>query len=174
MDFTEILSNVWTWIAGIAGTVSIGTLIGFFTALINSAKQRKIAKAYYDSVEKLVGETTSEGIKQVKSISFSHDIQPLVESKLQKVYEYSVKVVEKELALVKSQYAHLVSVVEALAKYFDNSIGVSEEAKEGLKKALEEAKESVAETQPVESKAVVEEPKSSAKEEKVAETKASR
>ena len=174
MDFTEILSNVWTWIAGAVGTVSIGTLIGLITALINSAKQRKVAQAYYDSVERLVREATGAGIDKVKSISFSHDIQPLVESKLQLVYEYSVKLLTKKLAEVENQYAHLVSVVEALAKYFDNSIGVSEEAKEGLKKALEEAKSSVAETQPVESKAVVEEPKSSAETKKVAETKASR
>ena len=121
-----------------------------------------------------LGTLVSYIVALVKSMSFKHDIQPIVESELKKVYEYSVAVCEKEIDVVKGQYARILGVLEALSKYFDNSIGVSEEAKEELKSAIAEAKEDAEILEPVESTPIVEEPKEQPKETKVATTKASR
>ena len=103
----------------------------------------------------MVGNATQAGINQIKNITFKNDIQPLVESELKKVYEYSIAVLETSLKAVKGQYGHVIDVLEALAKYFDNSIGVSEDAKAELKEAIEEAKNSLEETEPVESEVVI-------------------
>lgn len=151
MEFTEIFSNVWTWIAGVIGMIGVPTITGIIAAFSAMARQRKITQNYYDSVENLVDKATNAGIDRIKNITFKNDIQPLVESELKKVYEYSIAVLETSLKAVQGQYGHVVEVLEALSKYFDNSIGVSDEAKAELKQAIEEAKNQATVTEPVES-----------------------
>lgn len=172
MDFTEILNQAWVWVTSIVGSVSLSTILAFIFALVNSSKLKKALGEF--RAEQIAELATDKGIDKIKSMSFKHDIQPIVESELKKVYEYSVAVLETELKVVKGQYAHLVSVVEALAKYFDNSIGVSEEAKEELKSAIAEAKADAEQYEPVDSTPVIEEAKQEIKETKVATAKASR
>ena len=155
MEFTEIFSNVWTWIVGVIGMIGVPTITGIIAAFSAMARQHKITQNYYDSVENLVGNATQAGINQIKNITFKNDIQPLVESELKKVYEYSIAVLETSLKAVQGQYGHVVDVLEALAKYFDNSIGVSEDAKAELKEAIEEAKNSLVSAEPVESEVVI-------------------
>lgn len=172
MDFTELLNQAWVWITSIVGSIGLGTLVSYIVALVNSSRLKKALAQF--KAEQIAQLATDKGIDKIKSMSFKHDIQPIVESELKKVYEYSVAVCEKEIDVVKGQYARILGVLEALSKYFDNSIGVSEEAKEELKSAIAEAKEDAEILEPVESTPIVEEPKEQPKETKVATTKASR
>lgn len=158
MDWTQLLNSAYTWIVGLVGSVGIGTLVGCVVGLINSRKQHKIAQAYYDSVEKLVNDSYNAGIDRIKNVTFNHDIQPLVKSELEKVNEYATSFVKEELDCVKLQYTKFVNIIEALAKYFDNSIGVSEEAKEALKQAINDAKQFAEISIPVESSVTIENP----------------
>jgi hypothetical protein len=134
----EILNSIWVWILSILGGVSITTILTFVIriTLTNSFK-KTIAKI---DVEKIAEKATDKGVAKVKKISFTHNIQPIVESELVKINEKSTEVLRKELADVQKKYDNLIVIMEKLSAYFDNSIGVAEEKKVDLRNAIANAK----------------------------------
>lgn len=138
----DILNQIWQAVApylagisvsGIISAVIYGCLKGAFNKTISKLNVEKIVN---DATEKSV----EKGIDKVKKISYEQSIQPLVESELKKIDEYAAKEFKKELEEVKDSYEKLLNVLEKLSAYFDNSIGVSEESKAELHKAIDEAK----------------------------------
>lgn len=138
----DVLNQIWQAVApylagisvsGIISAVIYGCLKGAFNKTISKLNVEKIVN---DATEKSV----EKGIDKVKKISYEQSIQPLVESELKKIDEYAAKEFKKELEEVKGSYDKLLVVLEKLASYFDNSIGVSEESKAELHKAIEDAK----------------------------------
>ena len=139
----EILNEIWVWIVSALGGVSLaGVISAAIYGCLKGAFSKTISKI---NVEKIAKDATEKGIDKVKAVSFSHSIQPLVESELKKINEMSVEVVKKELNEVKAEYKTLINIVKKLSAYFDNSIGVSDTAKQELKQAIAEA-----ENEPVE------------------------
>ena len=139
----EILNEIWVWIVSALGGVSLaGVISAAIYGCLKGAFSKTISKI---DVEKIAKDATNKGIDKVKAVSFSHSIQPLVESELKKINEMSVEVVKKELNEVKAEYKTLINIVKKLSAYFDNSIGVSDTAKQELKQAIAEA-----ENEPVE------------------------
>ena len=139
----EILNEIWVWIVSALGGVSLaGVISAAIYGCLKGAFSKTISKI---DVEKIAKDATNKGIDKVKAVSFSHSIQPLVESELKKINEMSVEVVKKELNEVKAEYRTLINIVKKLSAYFDNSIGVSDTAKQELKQAIAEA-----ENEPVE------------------------
>ena len=139
----EILNEIWVWIVSALGGVSLaGVISAAIYGCLKGAFSKTISKI---NVEKIAKDATDKGIDKVKAVSFSHSIQPLVESELKKINEMSVEVVKKELNEVKAEYKTLINIVKKLSAYFDNSIGVSDTAKQELKQAIAEA-----ENEPVE------------------------
>lgn len=139
----EILNEIWVWIVSALGGVSLaGVISAAIYGCLKGAFSKTISKI---NVEKIAKDATDKGIDKVKAVSFSHSIQPLVESELKKINEMSVEVVKKELNEVKAEYRTLINIVKKLSAYFDNSIGVSDTAKQELKQAIAEA-----ENEPVE------------------------
>lgn len=134
----EILNQIWQVIAPYFTGV---TIAGLFSAVIygclKGAFSRTISKI---NVEKIADQATTKGVERVKKVTFTHSIQPLVESEMKKVSEETSKMFKKELEEVKANYNNLVAVLEKLSAYFDGSIGVSEQAKAELKQALADAK----------------------------------
>ena len=139
----EILNEIWVWIVSALGGVSLaGVISAAIYGCLKGAFSKTISKI---DVEKIAKDATNKGIDKVKAVSFSHSIQPLVESELKKINEMSVEVVKKELNEVKAEYRTLINIIKKLSAYFDNSIGVSDTAKQELKQAIAEA-----ENEPVE------------------------
>lgn len=139
----EILNEIWVWIVSALGGVSLaGVISAAIYGCLKGAFSKTISKI---DVEKIAKDATDKGIDKVKAVSFSHSIQPLVESELKKINEMSVEVVKKELNEVKAEYRTLINIIKKLSAYFDNSIGVSDTAKQELKQAIAEA-----ENEPVE------------------------
>lgn len=133
----EILNEIWVWIVSALGGVSLaGVISAAIYGCLKGAFSKTISKI---NVEKIAKDATEKGIDKVKAVSFSHSIQPLVESELKKINEMSVEVVKKELNEVKAEYKTLINIVKKLSAYFDNSIGVSDTAKQELKQAIAEA-----------------------------------
>ena len=133
----EILNEIWVWIVSALGGVSLaGVISAAIYGCLKGAFSKTISKI---NVEKIADEATEKGIEKVKNVSFSHSIQPIVESEHKKINEYSVEVVQKELAEVKAEYKTLIDIIKKLSAYFDNSIGVSETAKQELKQAIAQA-----------------------------------
>ena len=139
----EILNEIWVWIVSALGGVSLaGVISAAIYGCLKGAFSKTISKI---DVEKIAKDATNKGIDKIKAVSFSHSIQPLVESELKKINEMSVEVVKKELNEVKAEYRTLINIIKKLSAYFDNSIGVSDTAKQELKQAIAEA-----ENEPVE------------------------
>lgn len=134
----EILSQIWIWIGTALGGVSLaGIITSIIYGCLNGAFNKTISKI---NVQEIADQATEKGIEKVKKVSFSHTIQPLVESELKKINEHYVDVLKVYMEDVAKKYDNLVSVLEKLSAYFDNSIGVNETAKQELKQALAEAK----------------------------------
>ena len=135
----EFFSQVWVWIITALGGISLSAIISaIIYGCLKGAFNKTISKI---NVEKIADKATDKGIERVKKIAFTHDIQPLVESKLIEINEKSTEVLKKELAVVSAKYDKVINILDKLACYFDNSIGVSEENKKELKKAIGEARE---------------------------------
>ncbi len=145
----ETLTHIWQLIAPYVAAI-LSTVASVITVVIAFVKSKRSVDSKVDDflkkidLEKLMNETaqcvTEKGIERVKSCSYTTTIQPLVESELQKVTERANTYIHGALANVGESYMKLVAVLEALAAYFDNSIGVSEQAKAALHAAIAAAK----------------------------------
>lgn len=134
----EIFNQIWIWIGTALGGISLaGIISAIIYGSLKGAFNRTIAKI---NVQKIADQATEKGVEKVKKVSFSHTIQPLVESELKKLNEHYVEVLKVYMEDVSKKYDNLILVLEKLSAYFDNSIGVNETAKQELKQALAEAK----------------------------------
>lgn len=133
----EFLNEIWVWIMSAVGGVSLSAIISaIIYGCLKGAFNRTISKI---NVESIADKATEKGVERVKKVSFTHNIQPLVESELKKINEHSVEVLKKELADVQAKYDNVINILDKLACYFDNSIGVAEEKKAELKQAIAKA-----------------------------------
>lgn len=133
----EFLNEIWVWIMSAVGGVSLSAIISaIIYGCLKGAFNKTISKI---NVESIADKATEKGVERVKKVSFTHNIQPLVESELKKVNEHSVEVLKKELADVQAKYDDVINILDKLACYFDNSIGVAEEKKAELKQAIAKA-----------------------------------
>lgn len=133
----EFLNEIWVWIMSAIGGVSLSAIISaIIYGCLKGAFNKTISKI---NVESIADKATEKGVERVKKVSFTHNIQPLVESELKKVNEHSVEILKKELADVQAKYDNVINILDKLACYFDNSIGVAEEKKAELKQAIAKA-----------------------------------
>ena len=133
----EFLNELWVWILSAVGGVSLSAVItAIIYGCLKGAFNKTISKI---NVESIADKATEKGVERVKKVSFTHNIQPIVESELKKINESSVEVLKKELADVQDKYDNVINILEKLACYFDNSIGVADEKKAELKQAIAKA-----------------------------------
>lgn len=155
----EEIANIWNMIAPyVAGGTLGGTILISVILVLRSALCKKIdgVKEHFNSKE--ISQDVSNNIKEeIKNITFEQDIQPLVKSELKKVTEEANEYVKQQLKETQEGYNKLLNCLEKLSAYFDNSIGVSDEAKAELKQAIEEAKVPAEPANTFETKVVVEE-----------------
>lgn len=134
----EILNNIWVLIITLIGKLSLDAiLLAILYGVLRGRIEKSVAKI---NAQKIADDAVEKGIKKVERITFNHNIQPLVESSLEKQNEKSVEVVKDTLAKVDDQYNKVINILEKLGAYFDDSIGVSENAKKELKEAIQDAK----------------------------------
>ena len=133
----EFLNEIWVWIMSAIGGVSLSAIISaIIYGCLKGAFNKTISKI---NVESIADKATEKGIERVKKVSFTHNIQPLVESGLEKVNEKAVETLREELVKLDNKYNNIINILEKQAAYFDNSIGVPEEKKAELKQAIVEA-----------------------------------
>ena len=133
----EILNEIWVWIMSAIGGLSLSAIISsIIYGCLKGAFNKTISKI---NVESIADKATEKGIERVKKVSFTHNIQPLVESGLEKVNEKAVETLREELVKLDNKYNNIINILEKQAAYFDNSIGVPEEKKAELKQAIVEA-----------------------------------
>lgn len=141
----EIISQIWSAIAPYLAGISIGGIVSaVICGCLKGAFNRTINKI---NVEKIAEKATDKGVEKVKTYTFKHSIQPVVESELAKIDERIAKQFKDELAKVQDNYNNIIKVLEKLSAYFDGSIGVSEQAKAELKQALSDAQNETSKAQ---------------------------
>ncbi len=133
----EFLNEIWVWIMSAIGGLSLSAIISsIIYGCLKGAFNKAISKI---NVESIADKATEKGVERVKKVSFTHNIQPLVESGLEKVNEKAVETLREELVKLDNKYNNIINILEKQAAYFDNSIGVPEEKKAELKQAIVEA-----------------------------------
>ena len=133
----EILNNIWVWLVGILSGVSFtGIVAAVIYGCLKGGFNRTLQKI---NIEKIVEGVVNKQMERIKKVSFTQNIQPLVESELLKVYEKTNETVVKELQKTQEKYDKLVNVLEKFYAYFDDSL-VSDSKKQELKEALDTAK----------------------------------
>ena len=149
----EILNEIWVWIVSALGGVSLsGIISAIIYGCLKSGFNKTITKL---NVEQIAETATDKGVERVKEVSFKHSIQPLVESELRKITEEANDYIRKAVTEVKEGYTEILAVLVALAAYFDNSIGVPEEAKAKLQDAILKASKGATSLESVESEEVI-------------------
>lgn len=137
----EIFTQAVVWIGTALGGISLaGIITAILYGCIKGAFNKTISKI---NVQKIADEATEKGVEKVRKVSFTHSIQPLVESKLEKINEKATEVIDKSVQSLNAKFDNVILILERLSAYFDNSIGVSEQAKAELKKAIADAKNEV-------------------------------
>lgn len=155
----ESIQQVWDIIAPYVTGTTIGSIVMIAVTTIIKSAIAKLGKKQ-DEVfsSKVVAKEVSNEMKdEIKNISFEQTIQPLVESELKKVTEAANEYVKQQLKETQEGYNKLLNCLEKLSAYFDNSIGVPDEAKAELKQAIEDAKVPAEPVNTFETKVVVEE-----------------
>lgn len=134
----ETLNAIWQAIYPYVAGVSVtGILSAVIYGCLKGAFSKTISKV---NVEKICEDATSKGIDRVKEVSFKQSIQPLCESELKKITEQANEYMKSYLDEMNRKYDQLIEIIEKLSAYFDNSIGVSDTAKEDLKDSINKAK----------------------------------
>ena len=150
----EILNEIWVWIGSVLGGLTVtGVLSAIIAGTLKGAFNKTISKI---NVEKIAEDATNKGIEKVKKISFEQSLQPIVESELKKVNEAANEYIKKALSDTQKGYDNIIAVLEKFYAYFDDSL-VSENKKQELRQALDEAKNKPVDTQNIKVDEIVEE-----------------
>lgn len=135
----EILKKIIETIAPYFAGITIG---GLFTAIIYGVLKGAFAKTINKiNVDKIASDATEKGLKKIKAVTMKHNIQPILESGLEKVNEKSNEYIDNALSKIYTKLDKIIAIQEKQAEYFDASIGVTDEKKEELHKAIADAKE---------------------------------
>lgn len=130
--------TIWQWILTALGGISITGLVGGIIVICaKGAFSRAINKI---NVEKVVKQVVKAETDKIKDLTFKFSVQPILESGLMKVTENANAYIDEVVRRFEGKQAQMLEVLEKLSAYFDNSIGVSESAKQALKEAIERAK----------------------------------
>lgn len=134
---SETINQIIVWVGTALGGVSVASII---TAIIVGCVKGGFNKAISKiNVEEISERATNKVIEKVKEVSFKQSIEPIAKAELTKITEQANVFIEKAFEKTQEQYNKLLKVVESFAKYFENSVYITEEAKENLRKALKEA-----------------------------------
>ena len=158
------LANIWNMIAPY---VTNGAIWGAIASILGACISRAIKNSrdkttvnlevLQKNLYKEIDDRVTKFEEKLKTVTIEQDITPLVKSELKKVTEEANEYVKQQLKETQEGYDKLLNCLEKLSAYFDNSIGVSDEAKTELKQAIEEAKVPAEPVNTFETKVVVEE-----------------
>lgn len=137
----ELLNTIWGYVLPIGGGLTVGAIIVAIALPILKGSVTKIISRL--NVEEIEKKAVERGVEQVKNISFTQNIQPLVKSELVKVTEAVTAELKSNIEKVHNDYISILAIMEKLSAYFDNSIAITDEAKKALKDEIEKAKNAI-------------------------------
>lgn len=138
----EILAKIWGYALPIGSGVTIGAIVVFIAYICIKAMLKKFATKYNLSSkeEELISRIADKVIEKLKGTTINGSLEKIAKSELQKITEVNLDLLKEELSQNSAEHYNILLVIEKLASYFDNSIGVGEDKKQELKLAIENAK----------------------------------
>lgn len=141
------INAIWDAIAPYVTGTGIGAIIGgILFACLKGSFEKAIAK--YDKAKE-VDKLLDKGMERIQSVSFSQNIQPLVESEMEKVVSVMNGYIDGTLKSTQNNYKALLEVMVALSEYFNNGYGIPEEVKKKLADAIKKAQDIAKEEQAI-------------------------
>jgi gas vesicle protein len=141
------INSVWDAIAPYVTGTGIGAIIGgILFACLKGAFTKALNKI---DVEKTTEKIIDKSLDKIQSVSFSQNIQPLVEDEMKKVVSAMNYYLASTIKSSENNYKALLEVMVALSKYFENGYGIPEEVKQNLAQAIEKAQEIAKEEQAI-------------------------
>lgn len=154
----EFLNTIWGYVLPIGGGLTVGAIIvAIALPILKGSVTNVVSRLNVEEIEK---KAVERGVEQVKKISFTQNIQPLVKSELVKVTESVTSELQYNIDKLHEDYISILAILEKLSAYFDNSIAITNEAKQALRDEIEKAKNGVLQPDIVK---VVDEPEEPAK-----------
>ena len=138
----EILAKIWNYALPIGTGVTIGAIFTLVAYICIKAMLNKFAtKLNLSSKEQeLISQIADKVIEKLKGTTINGSLEKIAKSELQKITEVNIDLLKQELSQNSAEHYNLILILEKLASYFDNSIGVGEDKKQELKLAIENAK----------------------------------
>ena len=137
----ELLNTIWGYVLPIGGGLTVGAIIVAIALPILKGSATKIVSRL--NIEEIEKKAVERGVEQVKNISFTQNIQPIVKSELVKVTEAVTAELQSNIEKVHNDYISILAIMEKLSAYFDNSIAITDDAKKALKDEIEKAKNAI-------------------------------
>ena len=133
----ENIQKVWNIISPYLAGITIGGIVSaFFYAVFSGSIKAFINKV---NIEKIVDTTVNATMEQIKDVSVSVELKPLVENELKVITKEVNEKVEKELAIYEEKINTLILCFDKLATYFDNSNAIPLETKQDLHNTINQA-----------------------------------
>ena len=133
----ENLQKIWNIISPYLAGITIGGIVSAcFYAIFSGSIKAFINRV---NIEKIVDTTVNSTMEQIKDVSVSVELQPLVENELKVITKEVNEKVETKLALYEQKIDNLIIVVDKLATYFDNSNAIPQETKQDLHDTIKKA-----------------------------------
>ena len=134
-----------------AGTIStaIATIIGIIFKTLITKKLNKI------NLEEIEQKAVESGVEKIKDVAFKCDITPIVESKLVDIEQKALLAVKEQVNTMKVQYANMLEVLKGISAYFDDSYLISQDKKDAVQKAIEDAEKELPKEETIVINAVV-------------------
>ena len=141
------INAIWDAIAPYVTGTGIGAIIGgILFACLKGAFTKAINKI---DVEKTTEKVIDKSMDKIQKVSFSQNIQPLVESEMQKVVSVMNGYVDSTLKSTEQNYKALLEVMVALSEYFNNGYGIPDEVKQKLAESIKKAQDIAKEEQAI-------------------------
>jgi len=132
------MESILNWVIPIGGGLTVGAiLIAVGTAIIKGFISRLVNGNFSPKkMEELAERVAKSSTEKLNNLHFTQTIEPIARSEFMKIREEANAIWEEKYALLDSKYNKAVEVIECFAAFFENSIGVSDEKKEALRKAI--------------------------------------
>ncbi len=138
----EWLNNAWTIVSTLLGTVAGGFIVAIFCGILKGISAKKTEKFFSKFDDEKIAKRI---VERINKVTVTHTFQPIVESQLVKINEKADRRVAKHLEENNKKLDLIHEEIKALARYFDGSLGVTDEAKKGLALAISNYENTVVE-----------------------------
>ena len=134
------MNDVLNYVIPIGAGVTVGTIIVVVAvALLKGLISRLLAGTFSPKKQQDIADiSASKAVEKLNGIHFKQSVAPIARSEFVKIREEAELMWKEKYDLLDEKFNKAVKVVECFAGFFENAIGVPDEKKIALKKAIDD------------------------------------